>query len=186
MRAGGRRTNTSPGEGYFVEREQGAPGNALIDTLSQAPQILAGLIRSIPAVRLAARRKPHFWTIAEHVGHLAAAQPMLMRRLERFRDEESPNFTPYRPSQDEPPLKGSTELPAVETALDQFASWRKKQIALIESLPAEVWERQGTHPEYERYSPMILVRHMAMHDHWHMYRIEELWITKDEFLTEVQ
>jgi hypothetical protein len=23
----------------------------------------------------------------------------------------------------------------------------------------------------------------ALHDHWHMYRVEELWLTTDEFLT---
>ena len=48
--------------------------------------------------------------------------------------------------------------------------------------PAD-WEKTATHPEYEQYSLIILARHILMHDHWHMYRMEELWLTRDEYLT---
>jgi len=27
-----------------------------------------------------------------------------------------------------------------------------------------------------------LERHILMHDHWHMYRMEELWLTRDAYL----
>jgi len=57
---------------------------------------------------------------------------------------------------------------------------------LIASLPETVWEKRAVHLEFEFYTAGILVRHISMHDCWHMYRIEELWITKDEFLTEVE
>lgn len=161
------------------------PEEALVDTLSGAHVILAGLIRAIPGDRLNVRRKPHFWTIREHVAHLAEVQPMLTGRLERFRDEVEPNFTPYIPSDGPPPAEVASPPLSVDTALAQFASLRAAQVELIKSLPEAVWAKRGIHPEYEHYTPAILVRHIAMHDHWHMYRIEELWITRDEFLTEV-
>lgn len=32
------------------------------------------------------------------------------------------------------------------------------------------------------YTPEIMLGHLVMHDQLHMYRIEELWLTRDEFL----
>lgn len=70
-----------------------------------------------------------------------------------------------------------------DESLQKFSLWRGRQVELIESLPAEVWRRIGSHPEYTQYSLSILIRHILMHDHWHMYRMEELWLTNDEYLT---
>lgn len=166
-----------------MERASSAPVKELLQTLEAAPAVLAELVRTVPRERLEIHRKPHFWTIRDHVSHLAGVQPMLTKRLERFRDEAEPSFVPYLPSEEEPaeevrPLE-------VDAALAAFAEGRKRQIELIAALPAEVWGRRGVHPEFELYTPSILVRHIAMHDHWHMYRIEELWITRDEYLTEL-
>lgn len=166
------------------------PERALIATLDSAYSVLRDLIGAIPPERLEIRRKPHFWTIREHVSHLAEVQPMLTGRLERFRDDPSPSFLPYLPSGGGQPTEtvatdDAAEPLAVGAALTMFGRWRNKQIALIESLPANVWTKQAVHPEFELYTASILVRHIAMHDHWHMYRIEELWITKDAYLTEV-
>ena len=51
---------------------------------------------------------------------------------------------------------------------------------------AGTWQKTATHPEYAQYSFYILVRHILMHDHWHMYRMEELWLTRDEYLTQLE
>lgn len=179
-----------------------ARASALVETLRAAPDVLADLVRSVPAGRLDVRRRPHFWTIRDHIVHLADVQPMLLGRIERFRDEEHPSFIPFIPddaeaddgeggepeSAGEPPDGGarSTEPQSVEAAVEAFRECRDRQIRLIESLSAEVWERRASHPEYSLYSTSILIRHIAMHDHWHMYRVEELWLTRDEFLTEVE
>jgi hypothetical protein len=70
-------------------------------------------------------------------------------------------------------------------ALDQHAHYRKKQILLLENADDITWQKTATHPEYETYSLYILTRHTLMHDHWHMYRIEELWLTRDSYLTKL-
>jgi hypothetical protein len=111
---------------------------------------------------------------------------MLFRRLERFRDEESPDFTPFIPDESEDKEPTPHEVMATEEALSALRAWRRKQISIIESFGEAVWTKRALHPEFELYTPSILVRHIAMHDHWHMYRMEELWITNDEFLTDVQ
>jgi len=46
--------------------------------------------------------------------------------------------------------------------------------------------KETSRPEYENYSLFILVRHILMHNHWHMYRMEELWLTRDAYLTKLE
>lgn len=154
----------------------------LIDGLKRSPAILTEFVMRIPENKLDLRRGDGFWTIAEHVSHLAQVQPMLLDRINRFISEAHPEFIPYIPGEDEddPDTPERMEMAA---ALDQFASIRKDQCRVLEDAADEIWRREGSHPEYERYSLYILVRHLLMHDHWHMYRIEELWLTRDAFLT---
>lgn len=41
-------------------------------------------------------------------------------------------------------------------------------------------------PEYALYSLFILARHILMHDHGHIYRMEERWLTRDAYLTKLE
>lgn len=162
------------------------PHRSLIDSLRAAPDVLEELIEAIPEERLDLERRPHFWTIRKHLLHLSEVQPMLYRRIEQFRDDERPNFAPYIPSggvtaEAPPPI-----APSVPAAIEELRRWRGRQLELIETLPAAAWEKRAVHPEFELYTAAILVRHISMHDYWHMYRIEELWITKDDYLTELE
>lgn len=170
----------------FAEKEGGVKDiGDLLESLGRAPGILAEFVGSIPEDRLDVRRGEGFWTVAEHVEHLARVQPMLLARFERFMNEEHPEFTPYVPGN----VCGEPDaLPpmAARAALDRFADYRGKQLLLLREADEAVWRRTATHPEYERYSLYILARHVLMHDYWHMYRMEELWLTKDEFLTRLE
>ena len=130
---------------------------------------------------MAQRRGEGFWTIREHLAHLADAQEMLGERLVRFAKEERPVFVPHFPSDDE-----GTRLPvhlSPAELVGLFRQRRETQLATISSYTHEVWERQAEHPEYTDYSVLILVRHILAHDLWHIYRMEELWLTRDEYLT---
>lgn len=154
----------------------------IIDGLRQSPQVLSGLVKSIPEQRLDVRRGEGFWTIAEQVSHLAEVQPMLLGRFQRFLEENNPEFIPYiPPSGDSGPVNPQRMDMAV--ALAQFTEYRKKQLTLLEEVDTDAWQKTGIHPEYEFYSIHILARHTLMHDYWHMYRIEELWLVRDTFLT---
>ena len=157
----------------------------LLEGLKRSPSMLTAFVHTIPAERRDRRRGEGFWTIAEHVSHLAQVQPMLLERLQRFRDEEHPVFLPYIPGEgeDEP------DTPAVmsmEDALAQFSNFRMQQVDLLAALAPATWHKTGDHSEYRLYTPYILTRHILMHDHWHMYRMEELWLTRDAYLTRVE
>jgi hypothetical protein len=127
------------------------------------------------------QRGDGFWTIAEHFSHLAQVQPMLLKRIERFMTEDCPDFIPYNPGSAEGP--DTPERMSSEIALDQFSSYRASQLQLLEHTDEATWKKQATHPEYDEYSLYILARHVLMHDHWHMYRMEELRLTRDAYLT---
>lgn len=157
----------------------------LLEGLRRTPVILSELVGTIPETKMDLRRGDGFWTIAEHVSHLSQVQPMLLERINRFISEDYPKFVPYIPGKDE----DASDTPVcmnLSEALDQFLQSRNKQIALLEKVNESTWLRKGEHPEYDQYSLYILTRHILMHDHWHMYRIEELWLTKDAYLTRLE
>lgn len=150
--------------------------------LGQTGIILSDFVNSMPEEDLERRRGDGFWTVADHARHLADVQPMLFERLRLFSEEEKPVFKPYIPSGDEVRPAEPIQFD-LDVILEKFDTWREKQIELLKSLPDAVWERSAQHPEYTRYTPYILARHILMHDHWHMYRMEELWLTRDDYLT---
>jgi hypothetical protein len=154
----------------------------LLEGLNRSPNLLAAFVRSIPADQHDRRRGRDCWTIAEHISHLAQVQPMLLERLQRFRDEARPVFVPYLPGQGEEEPDTPEVLP-MEDALERFAVQRARQVALLTAVDSATWRKEGQHPEYEHYSLYILTRHILMHDHWHMYRMEELWLARDEYLS---
>jgi uncharacterized damage-inducible protein DinB len=157
----------------------------LLAGLGRSPRILQEFVKTIPQNSLDVRRGEGFWTIAEHVGHLAQVQPMLLDRFNRFMDEDHPEFIPFIPDKKESQSAAPGRID-IAAALRQFAEYRHKQLAVLEKADDQVWQRTASHPEYERYSLYILTRHVLMHDHWHMYRMEELWLTKDAYLTRLE
>jgi len=156
----------------------------LLEGLRRTPKILSEFVNTIPEDKMDKRRGEGFWTVAEHVSHLAQVQPMLLDRFQRFMNEDHPEFVPYIPGNgnDEPDTPFRMNM---TNALEQFEQYRNKQLELLESADDITWRKTATHPEYENYSLYILTRHTLMHDYWHMYRIEELWLMKDVYLTKL-
>jgi DinB superfamily len=121
-----------------------------------------------------------YWTIYEHIDHLVVCQKMLFGRIEQFINEETPVMKPYTP--DDKPKTGKA---SVEKLIQEFYVYRDKQIKSIKKAKKGVWEKIGKHEEYSKYSFEILIRHILLHDSWHMLRMEELWIMKEAFIKEL-
>lgn len=152
----------------------------LLDGLRRSINILSAFVIALPEDKLNRRRGAGFWTVAEHLSHLAQVQLMLLERLKRFLDEDRPKFVPYIPGDAEEEEK-PPEMD-MNAALAEFARCRQQQLALLEKADDAAWQKTAIHPEYDLYTLYILTRHILMHDHWHMYRMEQLWLTKDAFL----
>jgi hypothetical protein len=153
----------------------------LIVALEMVPDILEQFVRQMTEERLNRKRGEGIWTVHEHLHHLALVQPVMFKRIRMFKNEESPVIKPYTPGPEEE--KERSIIRPVAELVGTFREWRGRQTELARSCGPEVWEKTGEHPEYDRYSLEILLRHVLTHDGWHMHRMEEIWIAKDEALT---
>ena len=58
--------------------------------------------------------------------------------------------------------------------IEDFFSIRQSTIELAHSLDESMWNKEAIHPEYKRYTPYSMLRHLLMHDHFHLYKIEDM------------
>lgn len=154
--------------------------NSIMVCLRETPLILENMLNQIPPSLLKEQRRKHKWCIHEHVCHLAEAEGMIYRRFQQFATKEELHFMPYIPGKT---VAMDTLLNMdMAAALRSFRGTRKSMMQLVNGFDQKVWKRKAHHHEYTEYSAYILLRHTLMHDHFHLYRIEELWLTRDEFL----
>lgn len=125
------------------------------------------------------RRIKDYWTIYEHIDHLLLTQKLLLGRIQQFIVEAKPVMKPYTP--DTAPAADEAPKPA-KVLVEEFCRLRDMQTALVRKARRSVWQKEGTHEEYARYSFEILLRHILLHDSFHMARMEELWIKKEKYI----
>lgn len=163
--------------------------NAMTDTfnaepelaaLASGPAFLRDLLSQIPADLLKKPRKPGKWTIHEHAVHLTVIDDVMIGRLGLFRARPRPSIVPYQPGEG----VAAVDLFAMDLTqrLEIFEQSRPRLVDAFRALAPADWQKQADHPEYIIYTPRIMLRHLVMHEHLHGYRIEELWLTKDELL----
>ena len=151
--------------------------DSILDALRRGPDLIEPLVRSADPVVLKRRPPSGKWSIHEHACHLAQVHPMFHERLDLMLSEPSPVIRSYDPGRDD----GDDALLALD--LDEcLERFRTERIALVErvsGLSATDWARTAEHDEYNSYSVLIMFRHLALHDLFHAYRIEELLLRRD-------
>lgn len=152
-----------------------------MEVLEKAPDFLEELIEKIPEKRLKIRRKPGKWSIHEHACHLSDSQKMILDRFQTFKEVKNPEFTPFIPGTDDTPDDHLSNMD-LQKALRDFRTDRNNMLKLLDTFTEDDWQNQASHPEYEKYNPKLFLRHVMLHDQFHMYRIEQLWLTRDEYL----
>lgn len=150
---------------------------AVIEALDRAPAIVVPLVREVPPALLKRRPAPPKWSAHEHACHLSRVDALYLRRLDQILANPRPIITPYDPGRDE---AGDVFLRMdLEKAMEQYVENRKLLIDTLRELPLDVWSRTAEHGEYSHYSVLIMFRHVALHDLFHAYRIEELLLKKE-------
>jgi hypothetical protein len=150
---------------------------AVIEGLERAPAIVIPLVSEVPLAILKRRPRPGKWSAHEHACHLAAVHPLMSSRLDLMLNEFKPRIKPYLPhldDEDEALLK----IDLLE-AMDRFINERHQLVRRLKELSGDDWRRTAEHDEYTHYSVFIMFRHLAMHDMFHAYRIEELLLKND-------
>lgn len=155
----------------------------IIYCLKQSPIILKNLLIQIPSELYKIRRIPGKWSIHEHACHIATGdQSGFMDRFKQFINEQKPKIKPLSGESFPPDYLIKMDL---SEALEIFFEKRKDLVNLVNSADKSIWIKEAEHPEYQNYTPYIMLRHRLLHDHFHMYRIEELWLTKEEYLGKI-
>jgi len=149
----------------------------IIAALERAPALIIPLIREVPQEVLKRRPKPGKWSAHEHACHMPAIHPVLSARLDLMLKQPKPHITPYFPSADEE--EGALLKVDLAEAMERFSSDRNKLVERLKQLSADQWQQTAQHDEYTHYSVYIMFRHLALHDMFHAYRIEELLLKKD-------
>jgi hypothetical protein len=150
---------------------------AVIEALERAPSVVLPLVREVPATILKRRPTPSKWSAHEHACHLAFVHRLFFERLDQMLAAPSPVITPYDPGQQDPDdfLLGMV----LEQSLEEYVEDRHRLVARLRQLGAAEWHRTAEHGEYSHYSVFIMFRHLALHDFFHAYRIEELLLKKE-------
>ena len=149
----------------------------LIAALEQAPGIVVPLVQQADPAILKQRPPSGKWSIHEHACHLAEVHPLLFQRLDLMLSEDNPTIRSYDPGRDDP--QDALLQINLDDALQRFKQDRDRLVKRLRQLGLGDWTRTAEHEEYNSYSVFTMFRHLALHDFFHAYRIEELLLRKD-------
>jgi hypothetical protein len=153
----------------------------IIDALERAPSLVVPLVREVPPSLLKRRPAPTKWSAHEHACHLSRVDGLYSRRLDQILSNPRPVITPYDPARNE--ADDAFLQMDLDDSLARYAEDRRALVTRLRALPPEAWARTAEHGEYSHYSVFIMFRHVALHDLFHAYRIEEL-LLRLEWATE--
>jgi DinB family protein len=150
---------------------------AVIDALERAPELVVPLVREVDAGVRQRRPAPGKWSAHEHACHLAHVHRLFFERLDYMLASPAPVIEPYDPGRSDPDdLLLEMDL---DESLERYVADRARLVERLRGLPAAAWQRRAEHGEYSRYSVFIMFRHLALHDFFHAYRIEELLLKRE-------
>jgi hypothetical protein len=150
---------------------------SLIEALERAPRLIVPLVREVPPGVLKRRPSPTKWSVHEHACHLSRVDQLYSDRLDQILAQPAPVITPYDPARDE--TDDVFLHMDLDRSLERYVEGRQVLVARLRALPGEAWSRTAEHGEYSHYSVYIMFRHVALHDLFHGYRIEELLLKRE-------
>jgi uncharacterized damage-inducible protein DinB len=133
----------------------------IVEALDRAPSIVVPLVRQASPAILRRRPPSGKWSIHEHACHLAYVHALFVQRLDIMLAQDNL----LREELDE--------------ALERFTADRTRLVERLRRLTPAEWARPARHDEYNSYSVFTMFRHLALHDFFHAYRIEELVLRRD-------
>jgi hypothetical protein len=147
----------------------------ILNALNETPRLLKELICEIDPVIYKKKIVKGKWSIHEHATHIAVGDIYgFHKRLEDFKQEEKPVIEPLSGDNFEKDFFIKLDL---EKTIDEFFEIRQRTTELARTLNPNDWKKLATHPEYKTFTPYIMLRHVLMHDHYHLYKIEDMGCT---------
>lgn len=151
--------------------------DAVLKRLAHGPSFVRELIYEIPSELRKLRPAAGVWSAHEHAVHLAAIYPLVVARLEQMLRDPSQPIQDYEPSRDDP--DDALLKLDLDAEMDRFARERAELLERIQRLTPDQWAVTVEHTGYSHYGVYIMFRHLALHDLYHAYRIEDRLLKKD-------
>lgn len=93
------------------------------------------------------------------------------KRLNDFKREEKPSFEPLSGDNFDVDFFLNLDL---KKSINDFFEIRQRTIELAKKFNSNDWNKLAVDPEYKAYTPYLMLRHLLMHDHNHLYKIEDM------------
>ena len=146
------------------------PGQ-LIDTYLAGPATLRRALEGMDREQMRTRPVPGRWSTLEVVCHLADFEPILADRMKRVIAEDNPPLLGADENRFAQALAYHERDPEEELAL--LERTRSQMARILRALPADAWQRVGTHNERGPLTLERLVMTAANHIPHHVRFIEE-------------
>jgi len=138
----------------------------------ETPKKLEKLIKPLSKQQLARRPEPGKWSIAEILAHLADTELVGGWRMRLILGNNGVSLQPFDQDVWAETLGYSRRDPKV--SLETFRVLRESNLAMLKSLPKNLWENYGMHQERGKETIAHIVRMFAGHDLNHVAQVENI------------
>jgi hypothetical protein len=149
----------------------------VLDQLARGPAFVRQVICEVPPELRKRRPAQGVWSAHEHAVHLAAIYPLVVSRLDQMLQHPERPIQDYEPSRDDP--DDALLKLDLDTEMDRFARERAALLERLKTLTPNQWAITVEHTGYSHYGVFIMFRHLALHDLYHAYRIEDRLLRKE-------
>jgi hypothetical protein len=133
---------------------------------------LQQLTKGVDRKKLTKRPAPDKWSVAEIVAHLADAELVGGWRLRSILGSNGTALQAF--DQDAWAKTFNYAKRDPKTSIESFRVLRENNLALLKSLPKELWDNYGMHSERGKETVAHIVNMFAGHDLNHLQQIEEI------------
>lgn len=133
---------------------------------------LGKLVEGLDREKLTKRPEPEKWSISEVLAHLADGEVVGAWRLRSVLGKNGTTIQSF--DQDAWAKTFRYEQQDPKASLETFRVLRASNVALLDSIPAKLWDNYGTHEERGKETVAHIVEMYAGHDLNHLRQVEAM------------
>jgi hypothetical protein len=149
---------------------------SVLEQFARGPGLVRQVIYEVPPELRKRRPAAGVWSAHEHAVHLPAIYPLIVWRLDHMLTDPAPRIKSYEPSRDD--ADDALLKLDLDNEMNRFDRERAALVERLRTLSPQEWAITAEHEEYSHYGVFIMIRHLALHDLHHAYKIEERLLRK--------
>jgi uncharacterized damage-inducible protein DinB len=157
----------------YIQRILGyVDGKEPLRVQGETPKKLQALIKPLSKTQLTQRPEPGKWSIAEILAHLADAELVGGWRMRLILGNNGVSIQAFDQNVWAETFGYAKRDPAA--SLETFRVLRESNLAMLESVPKNLWDNYGMHQERGKETITHIVRMFAGHDLNHLEQVERI------------